>query len=396
MSTDFDLGIVGLGALGSAVCSALATDPATSSLRIAAFDRHPLRNDKGSSHGHTRIIREAYWEDPLYVPLVRRAYELWQELEVFAERPLLETPGGLMVGPEDWPLVSGARKSAERYGIDVELLDQADLERKFGHVFQDFAGCAGVLEPRGGFLWLEPCLEAMHRRSRNSGIELYPETEVTGFAPEKKRHADSGGYRLALADGREMVCRRLLLCCSGWLPTLVPGLEGLEVMRQVQHWVALEKAEAEFEPESFPCFLWEDEPGDNWYGFPNAGRGFKVGIHHRGEITSIERLERNIRPQDLEVVRSKLRRHIPRLAERAVQSSSCFYTNTPDHDFLIDWHPHHHQDDGGVLIATACSGHGFKFMTALGEILAQLLTDREPDFDLAPFRWRKGLRIRPE
>lgn len=369
----FDAAIVGLGAMGSAT----AYYAARQGLEICGLDRFRPPHDMGSSHGSSRIIREAYAEDPLYVPLLQRAYRLWEELEERSATHLLTRCGGLMLGAPDSELVEGAKLSARDHGLDCPVLPAAEIAARWPGTFAPPPGTVAVLDARAGVLRPEACIEAFLQGARATGADLRFGTEVSGW------QADSNGVRVELADGSAVEADRVLLAAGPWITELAPELEPhLEVARQVMHWFEVDGDDpARASAERWPLFVWEYQSPRIFYGFPNEGDGLKVAIHHDGEITSVDRLDREVRDAEIEQVRTLLDRLFPGVAGRSLRSAVCMYTNTRDGHFIVDRHPRH----PNVLLASPCSGHGFKFAGALGEALAQTLAGRDPDLSLAPF-----------
>jgi sarcosine oxidase len=369
MPQTYDVAIVGLGAMGSAAACHLARQGRS----VLGLDRFTPPHALGSSHGHTRIIRQAYFEHPLYVPLVQRAYELWAELERQSGQALLRITGGLMIGRRDSVLVEGAVHSAQEHRLAHELLTPAQVRSRFPALRPD-DDMVAVWEPHAGILCPEACTEAHLRQAALSRASLrYGET-VSAW------HADGDGVRV-LTDQGDYRAGQLLLTAGAWMTSLLPGLNlPLSVERQVLYWFTPRDA-AVFAPERCPIHLWEVSPGRFFYGFPDTGDGVKVAMHHGGEATTADGLRREVGDDEVAAIREMARRFVP-LADGELRTTAvCMYTNTPDDHFWIDRHPQHAQ----VLIASACSGHGFKFSSAIGELLSQLLTGRQPGFDLRVF-----------
>jgi sarcosine oxidase len=373
MASDADILIVGLGAMGGAAACQLARR----GLRVAGFDRFAPPHDRGSSHGETRIIREAYFEHPAYVPLVQRAYELWDELQQRAGRQLLRPTGGLMIGPEDGVLVSGALRSAREHRLAHELLSSRVVRERFPGLNPD-AGMVAVWEPRAGLLFPEECVAAHLEQARAAGAELHLNEPVLRWEPD-------GDGVIAWTDRGQYRARRLLHTAGAWVNSLLPGVElPVAVERQVLHWFTPRDA-ASYQPERCPIHIWETAPHSFFYGFPDLGTGVKVALHHQGRPAAPDSVERDVSPAEIAAMRALVERYLPAAAGAHRASTVCLYTNTPDEHFWIDWHPAAAQ----VLIASPCSGHGFKFSAAIGEVAADLLTGREPRFDLSLFRARK-------
>jgi sarcosine oxidase len=363
-----DVVVLGLGAMGSAIARSLARR----GRRLVGLDRFAPPHRLGSSHGRSRIIREAYYEQPAYVPLVQRSYDLWAELERESGRPLLRLTGGLMAGPADGVLVRGARRSAAAHGLACEDLSVPEIRKRFP-AFAPDAGMVGVFEPRAGVLFPEAGIEAALAGAAASGADLRVDEEAQEW------RAESGAVHVQTARG-SFSAGTLVLAAGAWLPRLVPGLP-LTVERQVLHWFEPLRDHRLLAPEVCPIALWEVEGGRIFYTIPDLGDGVKAAIHYGGEVTDAERVRRDVTPEDEAAVRSLLERLVPGAAGRRRESSVCLYTNTPDRHFLIDRHPEHPQ----VLLVSPCSGHGFKFAPVVGEIVADLVTEGASRFDLRPF-----------
>jgi sarcosine oxidase len=363
-----DVVVAGLGAMGSAVARALARR----GRRVVGLDRFRPPHTLGSSHGRSRIIREAYFEHPTYVPLVQRAFTLWRELEAEAGRPLLQTTGGLMVGPPEGVLLDGARRSAQTHGLAHEELAADEIRRRYPGFAPD-AGTVGLLEPRAGVLFPEACVQAALDGAARAGADLRYEDEVTAWA------ADGSEVRVTSRTG-SWSAAHLVLAAGPWLPRLAPELP-LAVERQVMFWFAPRRNPKRFAPEACPIALWEFGAGRLLYTLPDFGDGVKAAIHHDGEATDPDRVRRYPTPEDEADVRAPLARFLPAAAGAVRDARICLYTNTPDQHFVVDRHPDHPQ----VTVVSPCSGHGFKFASVIGEVVADLVTTGRPEFDLAPF-----------
>jgi sarcosine oxidase len=365
-----DVIVVGLGAMGSAAAWQLARR----GRRVLGFDRFSPPHTLGSSHGRSRIIREAYFEHPGYVPLLRRAYECWAQLEQESGRGLLRRTGGLMAGPEDGVLFAGARRSAVEHGVPHEVLTADQIRRRFPG-FAPPEDTLGLLEARAGMLWPEGCIEAALALARRHGAELRADEPVTSW------QADGGGVAVTSAGGTHRAAR-LILSAGPWMPSLL-GARGraLQVERQLFHWFEPARNPELFGPERCPVAVWEYAPDRIFATQPDVGDGMKAGIHHEGEMTDPDRVRREPTAEDEAAMRRLVERYLPDAAGRVREARVCLYTNTPDHHFLIDVHPDHPQ----VIVASPCSGHGFKFASVIGEILADLATEGRSRFDLSPF-----------
>ncbi len=328
----------------------------------------------GSSHGGSRVIRETAFEHPRYVPLARRAYENWRRLEAATNTSLLHVTGALYVGPPDSGLVAGTLASARQHDINHEVLELPPLARRYP-ALHDLDGAIGVLEPGAGWLDPESAVAAALRHAATRGIELRFDEPVTGWEPS------GDGLRVTTSRGT-YEAGRLLLAAGAWMPELagVAG-QGLSVERQVQHWFA----PASDAGRSLPVFIRQTEAAV-FYAVPPAARAdgaIKVAVHHDGAPTTPETVQRDVGDAEISATRRLLERYAPALAGAHRASAVCLYTNSSDGQFVIDRHPAHRS----VVVASPCSGFGFKFASAVGEILAGLLLDEEGGgFDLTPFR----------
>ncbi|HEU5219113.1 MAG TPA: N-methyl-L-tryptophan oxidase [Gemmatimonadales bacterium] len=367
--TAYDVGIVGLGAMGSMAALELARRGRS----VIGFDRYRPPHDLGSSHGKSRIIREAYFEHPQYVPFVQRAYRQWARLERDSGRTLLVTTGGLMIGPPGGTLVAGARRSAEDHGLEYEELAAAEVRRRFP-VFQPAAFEVGLHEPRAGVLHPEACIAAALELAGAAGAELRYDEPVLEW-----RAGD--GITVVTAQGSWLV-GRLIVAAGAWMATALPGAGlPLRVARQPLFWFDAAGDQALVSPRRMPIFIWEWAPERYFYGFPDLGDGVKVAIHHEGETTTGEAVRRDAPEAEALPLRALMAGRTPLLNGPFRASAVCLYTNTPDGDFLIDRSP----SDPRVILASPCSGHGFKFAPAIAEALADMVLDRVPELDLSPF-----------
>jgi sarcosine oxidase len=376
VAAKFDVVIVGLGAMGSAALFHLAK----AGKKVLGLDRFSPPHALGSSHGQTRIIRETYFEHPTYVPIVQRAYELWDELAQMTGQQLFVQTGGLMIGRPDGVVVTGARRSAATHRLPHELLSAQEITRRFPALHPDME-MAGVWEPRAGILFPEQCIAAHLGCARDRGAMLHCDEKVLRW------EADGDGAKVTTERG-EYRAERLILSAGSWMKSSLPDLDlPLTVERQILFWFDSSDRKS-FQPERCPIHLWEHAPGKFFYGFPDLGHGVKVAGHHEGEITDPDSIRREVAAEEVEVMRRIIRPFLPTLDGPLREAVVCMYTNTPDGHFLIDAHPSLPQ----VLMASPCSGHGFKFSSAIGEILAELITKGESRFDLSLFRYdpRRG------
>jgi sarcosine oxidase len=364
----FDVAVVGLGAVGSAALHQLARR----GLRTLGIERFAPGHDRGSSHGETRIIRLGYFEHPSYVPLLRRTYALWRELEAAAKQTLVHITGIVEIGRPEGELVAGTLAASRMHGLPHDVLDAAAVSRRFP-AFQIPQEFVGVVQPDGGFVAVEAAMAAQIALAQAAGAEV--RTGVTVHAVTTR----GDGVRLSTSAG-EVETSKAIIAAGPWVKALVPDLPA-RVTRQVFAWLA-PKDPALFTPTRFPVFLLESRHGMH-YGFPHHGRGVKVAKHHhRDETVDPDGVERTVSAADEALIRSALADHIPALNGDLVAAKTCLYTVTPDHDFIIDRLP----EMPNVIVASPCSGHGFKFAPAIGEVLAHLTVEGTSEQDISRFR----------
>jgi len=368
----FDVIVAGVGAMGSATVAQLARR----GVRVLGLERSSVPNDSGSSGGVNRIIRLAYAEDPRYVPLLRRAYAAWRELEERSGERILVITGGVDAGSPESETVTGSLESCRVHDLSHELLDASELNRRYpGFRLPD--GMVGVAQPDAGFVFSERAIATYAGLAIDDGAEIHGHEPVVDWEPE----GDGVIVRTSRAAYR---AGRLIISAGAWIGSLMPPLASLFVPeRQVLIWTQPRHPDR-FRVGAFPVFILE-APEGRFYGFPIAGiPGFKIGrYHHRGEVVDPDTLDRTaVDAADEEALRAGIRAYIPDADGPTLSFKTCLFTNTSDEHFVIDRYP----DVPQVIVASPCSGHGFKFASVIGEILADLAQDREPAFDLSMFR----------
>jgi sarcosine oxidase len=372
MADRYDAIVIGLGGMGSATAYHLARR-GRSVLGLEQFD---LLHDLGSSHGLTRIIRLAYHEHPSYVPLLRRAYDLWHDLEADAGERLLVTTGSLEGGPADGTTFRGALAAAELHDLPHEVLDGAEMRRRYPAYTGFGAGTRVVYQPDGGFLLAERTILAHVNGALAARAELRFREPVLRWEPVGDR------VQVVTERGR-YDADRLVVCAGAWARALVPGLERLAVPeRQVLAWFQPTRADI-FAPERFPVFLIDVEEG-SYYGFPvHDVPGFKLGrYHHLREPIDPSDSDRSVRPDDEAVLRAFAERYVPDGAGPTVMLKACIFTNSPDEHFLLGSLPEAPQ----VALFAGESGHGYKFASVIGEILADLAVEGSTRHDIGLFQ----------
>lgn len=356
----FDVVVIGLGAMGSSACYHLARR----GVRVLGLEQFDIPHALGSSHGSSRMIRLAYYEHPDYVPLLRRAYQLWDELGSLSGQKLLYRTGGLYMGPREGEIVGGSLRSACEYGLPHELLDRAEIRRRFPQ-FQIPEHWAGLLEPEAGFLVPEQVIASYAEAALRGNAELHGRETVLDWSTDQK------GVRVRTNRG-EYAAGHLVFCGGPWSGKLVRdlGVE-LKVTRQVLGWVWPRDPDG-FALGRLPVWAIDRLDGTIHYGFPMTADvpGFKLAHHGLGAITDPDRVAREAQPRDEETFRPVLRQMIPAADGPLLSMKVCLYTQSPDGHFILDRHPTHER----VTIACGFSGHGFKFASVMGEALADLAT----------------------
>jgi sarcosine oxidase len=373
LPAEVEVVVAGLGAMGSSALYHFARR----GCRVVGLDRFRPPHTMGSSHGDSRIIREAYWEHPLYVPLVRRAYELWDELSAAAGEAVFRKTGGLMLGQPHGPLVAGSVASATQHGVAHQLLSAEQVRRQWPG-FTPPDDFVGLWEERAGMLFPERVVAAHLRLAERAGAQVHRETAVLGW--ERR-----GGELVIETDRGSIRARQLVLALGAWITKLLPNSGLFTVERQQFHWFAPVPPSPPLSPDRYPVGLWEPRPGGLFVTLPDAGRGVKIDIHHEGKAVDPDSVVRVTTPDEEEEVRDLLARFFPAANGELLGSSVCLYTNTPDHHFVIDRLP----ADPAVLVLSPCSGHGFKFSSVVGEVAADLVLRGDSAFDLTPFSFTR-------
>jgi len=349
--------VIGVGGMGSAAIYHLARR----GKRVLGLEQFDIPHDMGSSHGHTRIIRLAYYEHPSYVMLVRRAYELWRELQRESGEQLLHVIGSIDAGPPDSWVFKGSLQSCLEHDLPHEVLTGLDLNQRFPgyHLPHDVMA---VLQPEGGFLLPERCIVSYVEAAQAHGAEIHGREKVLDWEP----HGD--GVRVT-TERSVYEADRLVITAGAWTSKIIEHLAGLALPeRQVLAWFQPYRPEL-FLPERFPVFN-VLVPEGRYYGFPVFGiPGFKIGLyHHLEETADPDEMDRESHPHDEQLLREFTERYFPDAAGPTMSLKTCMFTNTKDRHFIIDVHPGCEQ----VSFATGFSGHGFKFASVIGEIMADL------------------------
>jgi sarcosine oxidase len=370
MTHHYDDIVIGVGGMGSATTYQLAKRGQD----VLGIERYDVPHAMGSSHGVSRIIRLAYYEDPAYVPLVRRAYDLWDEIQTqYGEQLLFET-GSIDAAPADDPLFRGSRRSCEEYDIDHEVLTGAEVNERYpGYDIPD--DHMAVYQPNGGYVLSERAIVAHTVEAQREGARVQARERVTDWEPE------GDGVRVT-TDRGEYTADNLVITSGAWAARHVEALDGIAVpQRQVLAWLQPQEPER-FAPENFPVWNLQVEEG-RFYGLPIVKvPGFKFGRYmHRQQDVDPDAMNREPEPEDERLLREFAETHFPRGSGPTMGLATCMFTNTPDEHFVIDTLPDHPQ----VAVAAGFSGHGYKFASVIGEVLADLTVDGRTDHPIELF-----------
>ncbi|SEO60294.1 N-methyl-L-tryptophan oxidase [Amycolatopsis saalfeldensis] len=369
--THYDVIVAGLGGMGSAAAYQLARR----GQRVLGLDQFAPVHNLGSSHGGSRITRQAYLEGPDYVPLLLRAHELWDEIERDTGREVFTRCGGLMVGQPDSQTVAGSRLSAEKFDIPHELLDAADVRRRFPTMVP-LDDEVALYEPGAGFVSPEGSVAAHLQLAARFGAELHHEEQVFTWSTSES------GVRVGTASSY-YTASQLVLCPGAWAPCLLSGLGvEFEVQRQVQYWFRPSGDASAYAPSRQPVYLWETDEDTQFYGFPaSAGQDVKVASHLGGTPCTAETIDRRVDESEIRRMAALAGSRLPTLPGEFRRAATCLYTNTPDEHFVLARHPDHPR----AVVACGFSGHGFKFAPVVGEILADLVLDGSTPHPIALF-----------
>lgn len=364
----YDLAIVGCGSVGAAA----GYYAAMSGLSVLMLDSHTPPHRHGSHHGDTRIIRHAYGEGEKYVPLVLRAQQLWEKLEEVSAVQLFHRSGVLNIGPATSEFMRNVENSATQYQLNVEKMNASQLQQRWPEwtVPDDYVG---ILEANAGYLKSELAVGLLNEKAAEAGATLHFNCPVTAIIPEQD------GVKISTAEG-EFSATRVAVTAGTWAKTLLPELP-MTPVRKVFSWY---QADGRYsENNKFPAFTVETPDGDQFYGFPFNNDGLKLGKHNGGQPIDAPEQRRPFgsNPQDGSEVFGFLRRFLPGVGV-CLHGEVCTYDVSPDEDFIIDTLP----DAPQISVVTGLSGHGFKFATVLGEIIALQAAGKPVPYDLSAFK----------
>lgn len=359
----FDVIVAGVGSMGSAACWQLAER----GKKVLGIEKFALGHDLGSHGGQSRIIRMAYFEHEDYVPLLKRAYNLWHDLETVSRQQVYYRTGLLYLGQPNSVLLQGVQRSAEMFDVPVYPVEEAEFAEKYP-MFHLPAGCEALLEPYAGFLTPERAVNLMALEAMEDGAVIHAGEALVEW------HIQDNKVMVTTTDGAYST-DKLIITSGAWAPKLLPQLSSkLKVTRQTLAWMWPQDQEL-FELYKFPCWMMDDAAGI-MYGFPmleqsafGGHAGLKIARHLAGDETDPDQVNRAVTSADKQPVLDFVKKFMPDANGPATAWKTCLYTYSPDEHFIVDFLP---ESAGKVLIATGFSGHGFKFAPVIGEILADL------------------------
>ncbi|MER6910779.1 N-methyl-L-tryptophan oxidase [Streptomyces sp. NPDC000594] len=365
MAPAYDVIVLGLGGMGSAAAAHLAAR----GVRVLGLERFGPVHRHGSSHGGSRVTRQSYFEDPAYVPLLLRAYELYEQVERDTGRDIALLCGGVMLGPPDSRTVAGARRSADQWGLPHEILDAREIRRRFPTLTPADEEI-GLYEARAGLLRPEATVAAHLQLATRHGAELHFQEPVTRWEPYRD------GVRVHTPDDT-YTAGHLVICPGAWAPRLLADIGvPIRIERQIMYWFQPHGGTGPYHPDRHPIYVWENTAGTQVYGFPaidGPDGGAKVAFFRQnGTPCTPETIDRTVHDHEVETIAGRLATSLPTLPGRLIKAVTCMYSTTPDEHFVIARHPAH---PGHTTVACGFSGHGFKFVTVVGEILADLALD---------------------
>jgi len=360
MANRFDVIVVGVGSIGAAACYHLARR----GVSVLGLEQFSIPHTFGAHHGLSRMIRQAYYEHSEYVPLLKRAYTLWHELERDSGEQVMHITGGLYMGPPDCGIITGSKRASEEHALPHQLLDHTQLSERYPQfVLPD--DHIGFYEDRAGVLIPERVMVA------HVGLALQHGAELHGHEPVTKWQEDGDGITVT-TNRRTYQADRIIFAGGAWTDAIVTDLGvPLTVTRQTFGWFT-PRNESALALGALPS--WFIDVGDGWgyYGFPllSGQPGFKVALHKPGEQTTAHSVRREVTAADEAELTSVLRDKIPDADGPCLAIQTCLYTNSPDSHFIVDVHP----CSDRAIVACGFSGHGFKFVSVMGEVLADLAT----------------------
>lgn len=384
----YDCAIIGLGAVGSAAAFQLSK----SGQKVIGFDKFSPPHTNGSSHGDTRITRQAIGEGSVYSPIALLSNAIWREIETQTGEDLFTACGGLLFGPRDVKTTQHRKvdflgesiRAAEQYNVPHEVLDIDDLKRRFPQFCYE-GNEFGYYEPGAGFLRPERCVQTQLELAKTLGATIHFDEAVLSIEPT----GGDCGVRITTSSG-EYFADAAVVSSGAWVQEFLPEnlKKHFQVFRQVLFWFEVEGEVSLFSKERFPVYIRLGHHSDDmFYGFPaidGPNGGIKVAAEQFEEATSADNLQKEVSPSEIEAMVAHIKRYLP-ITNRCIRSAACLYTVTPDSDFVIDRLP----DSPQIILASPCSGHGFKHSAGIGKLLSELVVRGETSLDISSFNLRR-------
>jgi sarcosine oxidase len=363
-TNNYDVVVMGVGSMGSASCYWLAKR----GYKVLGLEQFAIPHEQGSHTGQSRIIRKAYFEHPDYVPLLKRAYDNWQQLEVLTGKSIYFRTGLVYYGRPDQELIKGVKKAAALHDVPLEYLNRGQSLSQFP-AFRVPEYFETIHEPDAGFIPPEMAITLYKEEAEKKGAAIHMNEAVLEWKKE------NGGMKI-VTDKNTYYSKKLVITAGAWAGRMLPQLgTELNVTRQAIAWIEPRNPDS-FLLGHFPCWLVEDEKKGVYYGFPilpagkfNGPAALKIAHHYPGQLTDPDHVNRQINQEDEEDIHFALEKYLPDAGHKIAHWKTCLYTNSTDENFIIDHLPGYDKD---VAIACGFSGHGFKFVSVIGEVLADL------------------------
>jgi sarcosine oxidase len=375
LNNSFDVIVIGVGSMGSATCYFLAKR----GYKVLGLEQFDISHEFGSHAGQSRIIRKAYFEHPDYVPLLEKAYKNWNDLEQETGEELYFKTGLLYAGTSNNEMIKGVKQSAALYNIELELLNNADTVKRFPQ-FLFPRNFEILFEPEAGFLPPERSIRLYASQAKKNGATINTNEKVIGWKKD-------GTNIVVKTDKNSYQCNKLIITTGAWAGKMIPGFsDKIKVTRQFVAWIKT-KDDIQFALNNFPCWMVsDDEKHGCYYGFPlldtkkfGEPAGLKLAHHFQKEVTNPDKVDRQTTENDIQNLKYCLDKYLPGVFDSILSTKICLYANSPDENFIIDKLPGYEEN---VSIACGFSGHGFKFASVIGEILADLAIERRSDLPI--------------
>jgi len=375
LNNSFDVIVIGVGSMGSATCYFLAKR----GYKVLGLEQFDISHEFGSHAGQSRIIRKAYFEHPDYVPLLEKAYKNWNDLEQETGEELYFKTGLLYAGTSNNEMIKGVKQSAALYNIELELLNNADTVKRFPQ-FLFPRNFEILFEPEAGFLPPERSIRLYASQAKKNGATINTNEKVIGWKKD-------GTNIVVKTDKNSYQCNKLIITTGAWAGKMIPGFsDKIKVTRQFVAWIKT-KDDIQFALNNFPCWMVsDDEKHGCYYGFPlldtkkfGEPAGLKLAHHFPKEVTDPDKVDRQTTENDIQNLKYCLDKYLPGVFDSILSTKICLYANSPDENFIIDKLPGYEEN---VSIACGFSGHGFKFSSVVGEILADLAIEGRSDLPI--------------